>query len=261
MTHPIRLILELAENYQSLAVKLDVYNEYAINNPLDSTSINRFNSVIETVETIDDILESLEQFYDISESGGYLFDLSALHHELSQLLSFYDPEDPGDQTERALQSAEEALPLVGILKNGAMTQISLIDMKLTDSTSDLGTVEIGTKTVHVKIKSQVFIDLLEQLEKFRSADEHRPTDNLEALPLSSAELEILRYSLQIAARISELPNWSVGIQKQIKGVAAVLDELAPFVRPISKPVAKAWDSAIHGLREALRALLTDGESS
>jgi hypothetical protein len=96
--------------------------------------------------------------------------------------------------------------------------------------------------------------LQEQLDIYVSADEATLGSNVPSLPLSRAELAILNHSLSLAKEAASLPHWTVVTQKQVAGVAALLEQIQPMIEPISQPLKEVWNSVLESLKTALSAL-------
>lgn len=96
--------------------------------------------------------------------------------------------------------------------------------------------------------------LQEELEVYVSIDEAKLGSNVPSLPLSKPELAVLRHSLSMAREAASLPHWTVVTQKQVAGVAALLEQIQPMIEPISRPLKEVWNSVLESLKTALSVL-------
>jgi hypothetical protein len=94
-------------------------------------------------------------------------------------------------------------------------------------------------------------NLAKKLGEYKPEEDWQEGDNELPIPLSREELEVVLHGLALSEGSLKLPQWSAGTRQTIRGVIAILEELGPVIRPISKPLFKAWNLAIEGLRLAL----------
>ncbi|WP_420412855.1 hypothetical protein [Roseibium sp.] len=116
------------------------------------------------------------------------------------------------------------------------------------------------KHVNLHAELQPLIDLKAVVSVYKPEEEWRQGDNIPALPLSREQYDTLQASLDIALKAKTIPNWSNQIIVQLRGVKAVLEELAPLVEPVSKPLMNAWNAAIDGLMRALKMIKIETSS-
>lgn len=126
--------------------------------------------------------------------------------------------------------------------------------------TSLSKIEGSTKFEVGKITSEDFSSLRTELDGYVGSDVTE-IGNKTKLPITSNELEIIRLSLQLGEKSSDLPQWSVGTIHHLRGLKAVLTELnstlmeagktAKILLPLSKLVT-AIITKLQGILEAVK---------
>ena len=104
--------------------------------------------------------------------------------------------------------------------------------------------EMRAKKVILATKSEKIESILKELEKFTGNDDVA-NSNYESLPISTAELELLKQSLTFLLISKNLPRWSQGVVFHANGALAVIKS---FRGLIPNPIKEAYNGLLDGLK-------------
>jgi len=113
-----------------------------------------------------------------------------------------------------------------------------------DSSPNVELTPKAAKRMFNEINIQHFVKTRESLEKYTGNDD-KISSNYLVLPISCAELEVVRLSLSFIIISRELPNWSNGMLFHLNGAIAVLKGVQDL---IPESLRQSWNSMMEGLK-------------